>query len=134
MAQAVADVASGVDMYISNASQDDIASTLRTRLSDTITWMVGEGVDIIVYSVTWSLKETIGDGLPRGENSLLSNIIAAVADDVLWVNAAGNQQLALWYGAFSDTNFPQDDYHDYSSGDDRNYIQSVVPALHNNVF
>ena len=121
-AQAIIDVAPDVTLYISKGSLGPADATARQRLLDVIEWMVREGVDIINYSIGWPLSEGLGDGVPRLDNSLLDSIDTAVANDILWVNAASNHNYRIWHGRFSDTTSPTDGYHDFSSGDDRNYI------------
>ena len=129
VAQAVIDIAPGAELYISNAAIGVNRVGGRYRLWKDVDWMISQGVDVINYSQGWDLAQGLGDGIPRNtrwfgntRNSVdpLDTIKTAVDAGVIWVNAAGNENRRIWYGAFSDGN--SDGYHDYATSDDANYI------------
>ena len=144
VAQAVYDIAPRASLYISNASILVNTDKAATRLKNDVKWMIGKGVDVINHSQNWNFKEGLGDGTPIYTNSPLDTVCIAVtrgtadtcsaalqagATDtggVLWVNIAGNRNQSIWHGPFSDTDTPVDNFHDYTSTDDRNYITVVA--------
>ena len=144
VAQAVYDVAPLVSLYISNASILVNTDESAERLKNDVKWMIGKGVDIINYSQNWPFSEGLGDGTPRHIDSPLDTVCTALtrgtaatcnatvqadATDVggiIWVNSAGNRNQSIWHGPFSDTGTQVDNYHNYTSTDDRNYINLVA--------
>ena len=144
VAQAVYDVAPQASLYISNASIGVGTDKAAKRLKNDVKWMIGKGVDVINYSQRWPFSEGLGDGTPRHVDSSLDTVCIAVtrgtaatcsatvqagATDtggILWVNMAGNENQHLWHGPYSDTDNPVDNFHNYTSTDDRNYINVVA--------
>ena len=55
VAEALVDVVDGATLYISNAMRLDDDRLAMTRLKEDVKWMIGEGVDVINYSVYWGL-------------------------------------------------------------------------------
>ena len=132
--EALVDVAEDVSLYLSNAARligQDIA---RKRLQEDVNWMIQEGVDVIVASVGWGLRHSLGDGVVRYSKPgdaitkphILETVNSATDAKILWVNAAGNDHGSHWRGPFNDVTVPADNIHDYTNLDDRNYV--VLPA------
>ncbi len=144
VAQAVYDIAPMVSLYISNASILVSSNKAAMRLKNDVNWMIGKGVDVINYSQNWHFSEGLDDGTPRYTNSPLNAVCTALtrgnatscsatvqagATDtggILWVNSAGNRNQNIWHGPFNDTNNPADNFHNYTSTDDRNEINLVA--------
>jgi hypothetical protein len=96
VAETVIDVAPAATLYISNPST-------WLQLSDTVDWMISEGVTVINHSVGWVWAGP-GDGTSVDADSPLGTVDRAVAAGITWVNAAGNQGYATWSGDYRDTN------------------------------
>ena len=144
VAQAIYDVAPLVSLYISNASILVNTDESAERLKNDVKWMIGKGVDIINYSQNWHFSEGLGDGTPRRMDSPLDTVCTALTrgtaatcnttvqagttdvGGIIWVNSAGNRNQSIWHGPFSDTGTQVDNYHNYTSTDDRNYINLVA--------
>ncbi len=122
VAQAIADVAPNVSLYISNAAVLVGNGPARIRFKDAVDWMIRQGVDVINYSGSWPFSEGLGDGIPRNTNDPLDAIDTAVAAGIIWVNSVGNRAQRIWRGPFGDTTTLPDNFHDFVSNDDRNYI------------
>ena len=93
--EAVMDIAPDVSLYIADPLTP-------SDLSDTVDWMISEGVTVINHSVTW-LFDGPGDGTSPSSVSPLNTVDRAVADGIVWVNAAGNSAELSWFqsGPFS---------------------------------
>lgn len=99
VAEAVDDIAPGVELYIANPmSASDMLATTE--------WMISQGVEIINHSVGWTWSGP-GDGTSIITPSPFSSVDSAVAAGVLWVNASGNAAESNWYGGFSDLDSDQ---------------------------
>ena len=66
--------------------------------------MVTQDVDVINYSVG-DFWDGPGDGTSPFSNSPLRNVDTAVASGITWINVAGNEAMATWYGASNRTPF-----------------------------
>ena len=94
VAESVIDIAPEVSLYIANPhSQADLQNTAE--------WMASEGVSVINYSVVW-LFDGPGNGTSPFSVSPLRTVDRAVANDIIWVNAAGNSAQETWFGGYSD--------------------------------
>ncbi|MYC07128.1 MAG: S8 family serine peptidase [Chloroflexi bacterium] len=103
--EAAFDIAPEADYYIANVwSFGD--------LLETVEWMESEGVDVVNMSLGFSFHGP-GDGTTPYSNSPLKTVDAAVRGGIIWVNAAGNQARANWFGNYSDTD--TDNVHDFSA-------------------
>ena len=94
-------------------------------------WMAYEGVDVINHSVGW-LWTGPGDGSSIIRTSPLNTVHLAVANDITWVNSAGNRATSTWSGAYSDPegdgvhNFTDtDECNDVLLGADERYIAQL---------
>ncbi|HUG15791.1 MAG TPA: S8 family serine peptidase [Thermomicrobiales bacterium] len=92
--ETVVDVAPDAAIYISNP-------LTRVDLHTTVAWMASQGVTIINHSVGWGY-EGPGDGTSPRTDGTLAAVNSAVAAGMTWVNAAGNEALSSWSGAYSD--------------------------------
>ena len=63
--------------------------------------MAFEGVSVINYSVSY-VFDGLGDGTSPSSVSPLNTVDQAVANDILWVNSAGNRADTTWFGDYSD--------------------------------
>ena len=110
--EAAFDIAPDATYYIANPGS---WGDLRT----TIIWMAFEGVDVINHSVGW-LWTGSGDGSSIIRTSPLNTVHLAVANDITWVNAAGNRATSTWSGAYSD---PEGDgVHNFTDTDECNDV------------
>ena len=73
----------------------------RADLQDATRWMASEGVSVINYSVSY-IFDGPGDGTSPFSDSPLKTVDEAVANDILWVNSAGNAADNTWFGDYSD--------------------------------
>jgi Subtilase family/Bacterial pre-peptidase C-terminal domain len=96
VAEAVTDIAPGVQLYVANP-----VSALDLR--NTVAWMTSQGVRVINHSVGWTWSGP-GDGTTPFADSPLNAVNDAVANGAVWANAAGNNALSTWSGAYSDVN------------------------------
>ena len=94
VAEAVIDIAPDATLYIANPHS-------RGDLQETATWMAGQGVTVINYSVGWNFDGP-GDGTSPFSDSPLNTVDQAVAQGITWVNSAGNSAEDTWFGGFSD--------------------------------
>ena len=101
VAEAIIDLAPGVEIYIANPRNYD-------ELRDAVLWMTDQGkyrgaplvgVDIINHSVGYGIKAP-GDGTSMDASHPLNSVKSAVDAGVVWVNAAGNDAETTWYGPF----------------------------------
>ena len=110
--EAAYDIAPDATYYIANpASWGDLRFA-------TI-WMASEGVDVINHSVGW-LWTGPGDGSSIIRTSPLNTVHLAVANDITWVNAAGNNATSTWSGAYSDPD--GNDVHNFTDTDECNDV------------
>ena len=94
VAESVIDIAPEVTLYIANPlSWADLQAAAD--------WMASEGVSVINHSVVWTFYGP-GDGTSPYSASPLNTVDRAVASDILWVNAAGNDARRTWFGGYSD--------------------------------
>ena len=94
VAESVIDIAPEVTLYIANPlSWADLQAAAD--------WMASEGVSVINHSVVWTFYGP-GDGTSPLSASPLNTVDRAVASDILWVNAAGNDARRTWFGGYSD--------------------------------
>ena len=108
--EAIFDIAPDAIYYIANPpSWSDLQST--------VNWMVSNGVDIINHSVGW-VWSGYGDGSywSGWGNNPLKSVDTAVTGGITWLNSAGNNARATWYGAFRDNN--DDNLHQFTSSAD----------------
>ena len=94
VAESVIDIAPEVSLYIANPQS-------RADLQDAAEWMASEGVSVINYSVGWFFDGP-GNGTSPSSVSPLRTVDRAVANDIIWVNAAGNSAQDTWFGGYSD--------------------------------
>ena len=94
VAESLIDIAPEVSLYIANPIS-------RADLQAAADWMASEGVSVINYSVGWTFDGP-GDGTSPLSASPLNTVDRAVASDILWVNAAGNDAQETWFGGYSD--------------------------------
>jgi subtilisin family serine protease len=94
VAEALLDVAPGVELYIANPQSP-------LDLRGTVDWMTSLGVRIINHSLGWTWTGP-GDGTSPYADAPLRSVDAAVAGGAVWVQAAGNDALGTWTGSTSD--------------------------------
>ena len=94
VAESVLDIAPEVELYIANPQSP-------ADLRGAAAWMASEGVSVINHSVGWSFDGP-GNGTSPFSVSPLMTVDLAVASDILWVNAAGNDADSTWFGDYSD--------------------------------
>ena len=94
VAESVMDISPEVALYIANSqSKGDLQAAVQ--------WMIGQGVDVINHSVGWPFDGP-GDGTSPISWSPLSTVDGAVDEEIVWVNAAGNDARTTWFGSPSD--------------------------------
>ncbi|MXW42711.1 MAG: S8 family serine peptidase, partial [Acidimicrobiia bacterium] len=104
VAETLMDMAPDVDLYISNPST-------WADLHSAVVWLHGQGVEVIVYSVSWSWHGAANGTSPYNPSPL--NTAKWAADNgIVWVNSAGNSGKHTWLGAFADTD--NDGYHEWA--------------------
>ena len=112
VAEAIADIAPDVTLYIANPlSKGDLQSTAA--------WMVSEGVQVINTSLEWPWDGP-GDGTSYHSESPLNTLDTAVDGGVIWVSAAGNEAESSWHGAYLDSD--SDGNLEFVSGDETNHV------------
>ena len=94
VAEAVMDIAPDASLYIANP-------TSRADLQAAAEWMASEAVSVINHSVSWFFDGP-GDGTSPLSSSPLRTVDRAVANDMIWVNSAGNNAQKTWFGGYSD--------------------------------
>ena len=94
VAEAIADIAPEVSLYIASPSE-------WADLSDTVDWMISEGVQVINQSIGWAYDGP-GDGTSSHDEGPLQAVDRAVDRGIVWVNAAGNDARTTWFGHYSD--------------------------------
>ena len=112
VAEAVTDIAPGVELYISDPPS-------KGDLKNATEWMVAQGVDVINYSSTWTWDGP-GDGTSPFTDSPLKTVDAAVTGGVIWVNSAGNAGQQVWLGDYEDSD--SDGLIEFAPGDEVNNV------------
>ena len=101
--EVVFDIAPESTYYISNASTEG-------DLQTAVNWMVDQNVDVINLSSNY-LWDGNGDGGYRYSNSSLRTANTAISNGIVFVNSAGNEANATWFGSSNRTPFnPQYDF------------------------
>ena len=96
VAESLLDIAPAVSLYIANpVSNADMQAT--------VDWMASQGVKVINHSVS-HVFEGPGDGTSYLSVSPLNTVDRAVANGIVWVNAAGNHAARTWFGGYSNAN------------------------------
>ena len=110
--EAAYDIAPDATYYVANPGSwgDLITATI---------WMVSEDVDVINHSVGW-LWSGPGDGTWGRPGSPLLTVAYAAANDITWVNAAGNNATSTWSGEFADPD--GDGVHNFEDQDECNSV------------
>ena len=119
--EAAFDIAPEADYYIANVwSFGD--------LLETVEWMEFEGVDVVNMSLGFSFNGP-GDGTTPYSNSPLKTVDTAVSGGIIWVNAAGNQARANWFGRYLDSDI--DNVHEFgaTTGDECNGVRINLDPL-----
>ena len=123
VAETVMDVAPEASLYIANpVSSGDLRRTAR--------WMHAQGVDVIVYSVTWQFHGP-PDGTSPNPYGPLNTVKWAADNGIVWVNAAGNRHRDTWYGPFTDAD--SDNIHEWRAGTEDQYL-TLAPGKTARVF
>ena len=94
VAESLIDIAPGVTLYIANPGS-------RGDMQEAVDWMASQGVQVINYSASW-IFDGPGDGTSPLSVSPLNTVDRAAANDILWVNSAGNSAQNTWFGGYSD--------------------------------
>ena len=97
VAEAVVDMAPGVELYIS-------APGSRGDLREAVDWMISQGVSVISRSMSFLLYDGPGDGTSPFSNAVLRRVDQAVGEGTVWVNSAGNYAQKSWFAPFADQN------------------------------
>ncbi|MDE0115753.1 MAG: hypothetical protein OXT07_03945, partial [bacterium] len=104
VAASLMDIAPDAELYVANPrSWADLHSS--------VVWMHGQGVKIIVQSVSWS-HHGAADGTSPISPSPLNTAKWASDNGITWVNSAGNYGKRSWYGSYADSD--GDGYHEWS--------------------
>ena len=111
--ETIFDIAPEATYYISNgvSSWGDLKTAVE--------WMVSQDVDVINHSVG-SIWGGPGDGTSPFSNSPLRTVDTAVGNGIAWVNSAGNEARATWFGDFTDTD--ADGWHNFVGDDECNSV------------
>ena len=94
VAESLIDIAPDASLYIANPQS-------RGDLRDAVEWMASQGVQVINYSIGWTFDGP-GDGTSPSSVSPLRTVDRAVANDIIWVNSAGNSGAKTWLGGYTD--------------------------------
>ncbi|MCY3561174.1 MAG: S8 family serine peptidase, partial [bacterium] len=114
VAETLMDMAPDAELYVSNP-------ITWADLHSAVVWMHGQGVQVIVYSVSWSWHGAADSTSPYNPSPL--NTAKWAADNgIVWVNSAGNYGRMAWFGPFADAD--DDGYHEWTSGTDPAEAQS----------
>ena len=113
VSETLLDIAPNATLYI--------ASVISTGdLRSTVDWLVEQEVDVINMSLFWTWDGP-GDGTSPYSLGLPRSVDAAVNGGALFVNSAGNEAKATWFGAFSDSD--SDNYLNFESGVNYNAVE-----------
>ncbi len=111
VAETIVDMAPGAELFVSNAySQADTAAA--------ISWMAGQGVRVINYSM--ASPEGMGDGTSPYRDSTYALLDGAVAGGALFVASAGNWGLTTWTSPSKDMN--SNGWVEFEGADERNEV------------
>ncbi|MDE0669794.1 MAG: S8 family serine peptidase, partial [bacterium] len=114
VAETLMDMAPDAELYVANP-------ITWADLHSAVVWMHGQGVQVIVYSVSWSWHGA-ADGTSPYNPSPLNTAKWAADNGIVWVNSAGNYGRMAWLGPFADAD--DDYYHEWTSGTDPAEAQS----------
>lgn len=89
-AEIIHDIAPGAKLVVANAATV-------SDMEAAINWMRDQGVAIISHSVGWFW------GPGDGTGTIVDLANQAIDEEILWINAAGNQAEAYWGGDFKDS-------------------------------
>jgi hypothetical protein len=117
--ETIVDMAPRASFYIANPYTP-------LELQDTVEWMADQGVSVINYSVNWTWDGP-GDGTSPYGDSPLHAVEIAESHGIAWINAAGNQALANWYGPGSATG--PHGFMNFTPGVDLNEVQLTAGQL-----
>ena len=95
VAESIIDIAPEASLYLASTKSNG-------DLADIVRWMSAQGVSVINMSLGWQF-DGYGDGTSPFDNSPLNILAAAVADGIVWINAAGNAGQSSWLGTPADT-------------------------------
>ena len=112
VAESVMDIAPEVSLYIAFAQS-------KGDLSNTVDWMIEEGVSVINYSVS-RLFDGRGDGTSPSGDSSLRTVDRAVSDGVVWVNAAANSARTTWFSRSPFLDHDRDRFIEFAGFDEVN--------------
>lgn len=118
MTEAIADIAPEIVPYVARPY-------LPSELLDTVRWMASEGVDVIVYPISW-IWDGPGDGSSPSDTSPLKAVDLAVDSGTLWVNSVGNWAQDTWFGAFADAD--ADGRHEFAPDAECNALLKTEPG------
>ena len=104
--EAVIDIAPSAGIYLANP-------VTFSDLQDAVSWMIGEGVQIINHSAGWTWTGP-GDGTSIYSSAPVNTVDTAVSGGVLWVNSAGNEARSGWFGSWADQD--DDGFLDFNDG------------------
>ena len=105
VAETLMDVAPDAALYISNPSS-------YADLHSAVVWMHGQGVKVIVQSISHAFHGS-ADGTSPINPSPLNTAKWAADNGIVWVNSAGNQARDAWLGSFNDSD--NDNIHEWTS-------------------
>jgi subtilisin family serine protease len=88
------------------------------ELGDAVNWCISQGVQVISYSMGWS----INCGPLDGTGPVNDIVNQAVNHGITWVNAAGNEAQAHWGGDFYDSD--GDGFANFSGTDETNNLST----------
>ena len=117
VAQTLVDVAPEATLYIANppVKYPDL-------FTETVEWMVNQGVDIIVHSKGNDMFAPGNGNARMGDtHSVLNAINTAVTGGILWVNSGGNNAGKFWHGEYEDS-VGNNSYHEFEGGHEGNRI------------
>jgi len=107
-AEVVHDVAPGTTLHLISIATD-------IDLQDAVAYVRGMGIDIVSCSVGWPIG-----GPGDGTGPIANTVGAATLDDILWVQAAGNEAHRHWIGPWRDSD--DDGWGEDASGAELNQI------------
>jgi hypothetical protein len=114
VAQIVHEMAPGAQLYLAKVSTD-------VQLQQAVNDMITAGVRVINHSASW-----YGAAFYDGTGPLCSTTNQADLNNILWVNAMGNDRNGHYLGAFSDAN--ADLRHEFASGQNYNTVNLTAGA------
>lgn len=118
MTEAISDIAPEIVPYVARPY-------LPSELLDTVRWMAAEGVDVIVYPISW-IWDGPGDGSSPSDTSPLKAVDLAVDSGALWVNSVGNWAQDAWFGEFADAD--SDGRHEFAPDAECNALLKTEPG------